>query len=90
MTDHKASIKVEFSIYGETYKMDSWINWSVGGECDPVDDRVIEFFRQSYHDARGKWDEANDEADREQRERAQETEERAELARLKAKYEKRS
>lgn len=28
MTDHKASIKIEFSIYGVTEKMNAWINWS--------------------------------------------------------------
>jgi hypothetical protein len=87
VSEHKASIKVEFSIYGETYKTDSWINWSVGGEVYEIDDRVLNFFRDSYLDARGKYDEASGEADRK---RAAETErlEREELARLKAKYDK--
>jgi hypothetical protein len=87
MTDHKASIKVEFSIYGETYKMDSWINWSVGGEVYEIDDRVLNFFRDSYLDARGKYDDASGETERKA---AAETErlERAELERLKAKYDK--
>jgi len=83
MGDSRASIKVEFSIYGETYKLDSWINWSTGGEVPEVDDRVIEFFRSSYLDARGKWDDATAEDDAKKAEAA----ERAELARLKAKYE---
>lgn len=87
MSDHKASVKVEFSIYGETYKMDSWINWSVEGEVYEIDDRVIAFFRDSYVDARGKWEEANAEADREREAAEIERREREELARLKAKYE---
>lgn len=87
MTDHKASIKVEFSIYGETYKMDSWINWSVGGEVYEIDDRVLNFFRDSYLDARGKHDDASGETERKQAAEV-ERQERAELERLKAKYDK--
>jgi hypothetical protein len=83
MGDHRASVKIKFSIYGETYKMDSWINWSVGGEVPEIDDRVIEFFRGSYLKARGKMD---DEIAEEEGRKTEEAE-RAELARLKAKYE---
>lgn len=86
MTDHKATVKVEFSIYGETYKADWWINWSVGGEIYELDQRVIDFFRDNYLQARAKYDEANAAAEREQRERRMEADELAELARLQAKY----
>ncbi len=87
MGDHRASVKIEFSIYGEKYTMDSWINWSVGGQhVREVDDRVIEFFQNSYLDARDKWEEASGEADRRRKEEA-EAVERAEYERLKKKFE---
>ena len=57
MGDHRASIKVEFSMYGETEKADMWINWSVNsGECYEVDQRVIDFFRDAYLKMRDKYD----------------------------------
>jgi hypothetical protein len=88
MTDHKASIKIEFTIYGETAKMDSWINWSPhDSQCFPIDQRVIDFFDTAYDKARRGYDERLHEAERESLDREKEREERAELARLKAKYE---
>lgn len=87
MGDHRASIKIEFSIYGETYKHDSWINWSVGSsEVHEVDQRIIDFFRDSYIDARAKFDEENDVADEKRRIASAEAHERAEYERLKAKF----
>lgn len=86
MGDHRATVKIEFSIYGETYKMDSWINWSVGGEVHEVDDRVLDFFRDNYLLARAKHDAELYEAERESRERAKEAEDRATYERLKDKF----
>jgi hypothetical protein len=89
MTDHKASVKIEFSIYGVTEKMDAWINWSPdSSDCHPIDQRVVDFFRATYEKARAKYDEDVYEAQREERERQTERQERAELARLKSKYDK--
>jgi hypothetical protein len=88
MGDHRANVKIEFDIYGEKYKMDAWINWSVGSsEVHEIDSRVIEFFRNSYLDARAKWEDANAEYDEERRLAEQERVERTALARLKEKYE---
>ena len=85
MGDHRASVKIEFTIHGQTYRMDSYINWFDDGTG--VDGRVIKFFSDSWQDARARYDEQlaayEEERDREDRERA----ERAELERLKAKYE---
>jgi hypothetical protein len=70
MTDHKASIKIEFTIYGETAKMDSWINWSPhDSQCFPIDQRVIDFFDTAYDKARRGYDERLQEAERESRDR---------------------
>lgn len=87
MTDHKASIKIEFSIYGVTEKMNAWINWSPDSGQYPIDQRVIDFFVVAYEKARAVYDEENEESESEERQRAVEQEERAELSRLKAKYE---
>jgi hypothetical protein len=58
MGDHRADIKIKFSMYGETESADMWINWSVGsGECYEVDQRVIDFFRDAYLKMRAKYDE---------------------------------
>jgi hypothetical protein len=57
MGDHRADIKIKFSMYGETETADMWINWSVGsGECYEVDQRVIDFFRDAYLKMRNKYD----------------------------------
>lgn len=88
MTDHKASIKIEFTIYGEMGKMDSWINWSPhDSACFPIDQRVIDFFEAHYEKARSGYDERIMDSERAQRQEATERDERAQLARLKEKYE---
>ncbi len=48
MGDHRADIKIKFSMYGETRDADMWINWSA--EDNGVDQRVIDFFEQSARD----------------------------------------
>jgi hypothetical protein len=45
MGDHRADIKIKFSMYGEEKKADMWINWSP--EDSGVDQRVIDFFEQA-------------------------------------------
>jgi hypothetical protein len=45
MGDRRASIKIEFSMHGETKKADMWINWS--SDYNGVDQRVLDFFSKS-------------------------------------------
>jgi hypothetical protein len=88
MGDHRASIKIEFSMYGETKKADMWINWSgSSSECSDVDQRVIDFFRESHTAMYAKFMEAEWREVRKREARETEERERKELERLKAKYE---
>lgn len=88
MGDHRASIKIEFSMYGETKKADMWINWSdYSSECGGVDQRVVDFFRNSAEEMYTKFMENEWAAERKRKKRQEEEEERNEFARLKAKYE---
>lgn len=88
MGDHRASIKVEFSMYGETKKADMWVNWSdSSSECSDVDQRVIDFFRSAHAAMYSKFMEAEWLEERKRAARADEERERKELERLKAKYE---
>lgn len=82
MGDMRASIRLIFRIHGKTYKQDLWINYSPDGEAEGVDDRIVEFFRESWEDSLHIYDEiiAKDQAD--ERERL----ERETLATLKRKY----
>jgi hypothetical protein len=63
MGDHRADVKITFKFHGQTYEMDSWINWSGhGSECDGVDQRVIDFFRASTKDGLARYHAAADKA----------------------------
>lgn len=85
MGDHRAEIHATFKIHGKTYKLDlDWINYFDAG--DGVDRRVTEFFRDSWEDARGRWQEEVDEYHRKARAKETEAEERKQLEELKAKY----
>lgn len=84
MGDHRADIKIEFTIHGKTYEMDSYINWFDDGSG--VDARVVEFFRNAWNDAKGRYDAACAARLAQERALQVEVEERNELARLKAKY----
>lgn len=84
MGDSRAQIKIEFSIYGETYKADMSINYFPNDGS--IDDRVRDFFDVSYRKARSKFDELIYECEAESRAKAEEAAERAELVRLKQKY----
>jgi hypothetical protein len=81
VTDHKASVKIDFTIYGEHFDTDMWINW-VPDDDYSIDQRVLDWFADCYWKARSKWDQAL--ADHEAA--AEEGRDRAELARLLSKY----
>ena len=84
MGEHRASIKVEFSMHGHTDKVDLWINWSP--DDNGVDRRITEWVAKQAEKAMDKW--WNQDDRRESRRLAdQEAAERAELQRLKEKYE---
>ena len=85
MGDHRADVKIEFTIHGKTYKMDSWINWFDDGTG--IDARVVEFFRVSWEDAKARYDAQISELYLRDHARDIEARERREMARLKAKYE---
>lgn len=84
MGDHRATVKIEFTIHGKTYKMDSWINWFDDGTG--VDQRVIDFFRDSWDDARARYDAQQAEYWARENAAKIEAEERATLDRLQRKY----
>lgn len=85
MGDHRADIKVEFTIHEKTYRQVwDWINYTDNG--DGIDQRVVEWFDECWQDARDRWYRAIDKADAENRQRREREDELKELARLKAKY----
>ena len=86
MGDHRASIKIEFSMYGETKKADMWINWSPS-DYQGVDQRVIDFFEQSAQEMSAKYWEQQYRAERRQKKKDEEEAERKEYERLKSKFE---
>lgn len=75
MGDHRASIKIEFSMHGVEDSCDMWINYSPDPDCFgyDIDRRVCEFFHENYHKAMNKFNEAQYEASREKREAEQKT-----------------
>ena len=89
MGDHRASIKIEFSMYGETKKADMWINWSPDhSDCHGVDQRVVDFFAQSANEMSANfWASVERDARRRQKQ-AEEEAERKEYERLRVKFEK--
>lgn len=57
MGDHRAHIKIEFSMYGLTQKWDASINWCRdNGPVDGVDGRVTDWFHEAHAKMRGHWD----------------------------------
>lgn len=86
MGDRRASIKIEFSMYGETKKADMWINWSPS-DYDGVDQRVLDFFSESSRQMESKFWEAQEKAESKQRKKAEAEAERKEYERLRAKFE---
>lgn len=85
MGDHRATIKLEMTIHGKTYRQDMWINYFP--DLDGIDGRIVEQFRAWWEDAKARYDAAEFDRTASLREAEDERRERAELARLKAKYE---
>jgi|SRR5688572_18534904 len=86
MGEHRATIKIEFEIYGEKDKVDMWINWSPDGQIQGLDDRVAEWFVAHYEKARSVYDDRVYESEEEQREAENRRRDLAELDRLLKKY----
>ena len=84
MGDHRANIKIEFSMYGHTRKADMWINWFPSPD---VDQRIIDFFRDAYLEVCDEYDAICLKEEAKRQELAQEIAERAEYERLRAKFE---
>ena len=85
MGDHRADIKIEFTMHGKTYKFDARLNWAP--DDDGIDCRIVEWFGACWSDAKRRYDEAVWESQQKQREQETERKDHEELARLKAKYE---
>jgi hypothetical protein len=47
MGDFRASIKIEFEMYGKKEKLDTWINYFPNE--DGIDERIVEFFSDSWN-----------------------------------------
>lgn len=90
MGDHRASVKIEFTFHGKTETYGGWINWAPwaeSAECEGVDNRIVEFFRNATHEGMARYEERMAEYHAESRKAETEKREREELERLKAKYE---
>ena len=87
MGDHRASIKIEFSMHGHEDKCDMWLNYFPNEDCTSclVDRRVLVWLSEAYETAMHKYFEAKYDADMIAAAK-QENKEREELARLQAKY----
>ncbi len=84
MGDHRADIQITFAMHGKTYKMDSYVNWFDNGYG--IDDRIVEFFRESVADAMDRYDAKVAEYFKDQHEQEQAAADRIEYERLKAKF----
>lgn len=88
MGDHRANIKLEFTIHGKTYQHEFWgINYSDNGYG--IDDRIVDWFAECWRDARGRWQDEVDAYHAKEHAKEIEEAERKQLAFLKAKYEQR-
>lgn len=86
MGDHRANIKLEFTIHGKTYKTElAWINYTDNGEG--VDRRIVDWFSECWRDAYCRYEDQIAAYHEEQNKAQNERLERQELVRLKAKYE---
>ena len=86
MGDHRANIKLEFTIHGKTYKTEfGWINYSDNGYG--VDERIIDWFAECWSDARERYQVEVDAYHAKEHAKEIEDAERKQLATLKAKYE---
>lgn len=85
MGDYRAIVKIEMD-FGKTFITDMWINYSPDSECEGVDQRIIDWFRNAYEEGRAIIDSNIHKAQRKQRAVELEKHERSELKRLQEKY----
>lgn len=84
MSDSRFHLKVTFEVYGQEFKWEASLNWSAGlGECD---ERIAQWFADSYDTAYTKFQTAHFMAEAERRQQTEEAAEREQLARLRKKY----
>lgn len=83
--DSKFSLKATFSIYGEEYKADWWLNWSAD-DPNQIDRRITEWFLECHDKAKAKWDAEIYERQSEHRAAQEKERELADLKRLRKKY----
>lgn len=84
MGDHRADIKLEMTAHGKTYKHEMYINYFDNGSgCD---DRIIEWFAQSWADAMSRYDAQMAEYYESERKAKEDEADRREYARLQAKF----
>lgn len=89
MGDHRATIKIEFTLPNKTYQTEIGSMGGVNyvGDDDGIDGSVREFFRNSWNDYLSWYNLQIDEYFEQQNKAEIEARERRELERLKAKYE---
>lgn len=51
MADNRANIRITFSAYGQTRKVEMSINYVADGD-DGIDERVSQWFREAFTDCR--------------------------------------
>jgi hypothetical protein len=82
--DCRFHLTVKFHIYGKDYDWDTSLNWS--GDDGEIDQRITDFFLNSYEDALAEYRQRNWERETEQREKREREHELSELKRLREKY----
>jgi hypothetical protein len=85
MGDLRADIKIKMNLWGHNYKTDMWINYWDDG--DGNDQRVKDFFAESYRDAYSKYQTFIYDSQAKERKASEKKAELAQLKRLKEKYE---
>ena len=90
MGDHRASIKIEWSMHGHTQKADMWWNYYPCDDCYGyrVDKRVLEWLTEQYDKSMSNWGDMEEERlvelSRKRREAMSETERKIEDLRREA------
>ncbi len=85
MSDSRFHLEVKFDVYGKTFNWKPSLNWYDNG--DGIDQRIVDWFRESYNDALWDFEEGMRKWQKEETERLAAEKERKEYARLKAKFE---
>jgi len=88
MGDMRASVKIEIDYIGIKDKCDMWMNYNPDGECEGVDDRIVEFFRRVHEKAVLKYNRLLDQQFARQHAGEIKEQELKELKRLQVKYAK--